>query len=588
MTAGFGFGPLPRPRQQEPVDLSPEELARMFNPQRLAGTGASMTLNGTGDLPAGIAEGMNAGGGVAAFSGLPPIMPQEMAPPGFDQRFGTAPPGQGFGLPDGAVDALRAGLSPQGQPSPVSVPLPPERPSAASLGPLSLGPLPPASPTLSRQRSSDSALGPTPPQSGSPGLIGSPLPPPRPAEFGPSATAIPEADLPAANAVAVQAQAPAPDVGGGFGEALSRFRSNGGFDLLGNIGMGLVTTRGVAPGIAAGLQLNQKQEATRVATDLARAEYGLKAGKLARETRGETATKAWLLSKGMDANLADAAMSNPTVLGSVMGQINKDPSRVTIGGNIYELKPGERPGASNLLGSAEASPDQIRARAQASAEGSAAGKPDEPFNLSAGQTRYSADGKPIVSAGTSSSDIFDRETKLRGEFTKQLGTFQDVHDGYGRVIAATEQRQVNPNAKSPAADIGLIFGYMKMLDPGSVVREGEYATAQNAASVPERVRNAYNKAMSGEFLTPEQRQGFIEQAESLYGKARGGAEGVAERYRGIATQYGVDPGRSVYLPDPYKAPKVGASRTRAPEVGAPLDIGGTRDAGGGITIKRVR
>ena len=35
-----------------------------------------------------------------------------------------------------------------------------------------------------------------------------------------------------------------------------------------------------------------------------------------------------------------------------------------------------------------------------------------------------------------------------------------------------------------AGDMALIFSYMKMLDPNSTVREGEYATAQDAGSIP--------------------------------------------------------------------------------------------------------
>ena len=56
--------------------------------------------------------------------------------------------------------------------------------------------------------------------------------------------------------------------------------------------------------------------------------------------------------------------------------------------------------------------------------------------------------------------------------------------------------------------ISLIFGFMKMLDPGSVVREGEFATAQNAASIPDRIRNAYNRALEGTRLNPQQREMF--------------------------------------------------------------------------------
>lgn len=574
----FGFGPLPPAKG----GFSVEDLATLFSPGGLAGQGqpafqppdeqvgflARRRL--LRDAEDGAAQAGLLSGNAMGQPGI-----QAPSPDGFT-------PGQGSPL-------QVAGIQPAAPVAPeMSVPLPPQRPSAADLGPLSFGPLPPASPTLSRQRSSDSALAQTPPQASGamPGLVGSPLPPPRPSDLGLPASPVSPADMPVPNAVPAQAQAPA-DSGFDFGGAMDRFAKRGGFDLLGNIGMGLMSTKGFTPGLVAGLQANQKQEALRATTDLARAEFGLKARKAGQADTGLNVTRAQLIAKGnapadVDTAIAASQAGQDDPLKSLLARAFPKAAEAPAG---FTLNPD---GSMRRIVGGPQDPTVKREDARATAEGSAAGKPDEPFNLSAGQTRYNADGTPIVSAGTSSSDVFDRETKLRGEFTKQLGTFQDVHDGYGRVIAATEQRQVNPNAKSPAADIGLIFGFMKMLDPGSVVREGEYATAQNAASVPERVRNAYNKAMSGEFLTPEQRQGFIEQAESLYGKARGGAEGVAERYRGIASQYGVDPGRSVYLPDPYKAPKVGASRTKAPEVGAPLDIGGTRDAGGGITIKRVR
>ena len=49
---------------------------------------------------------------------------------------------------------------------------------------------------------------------------------------------------------------------------------------------------------------------------------------------------------------------------------------------------------------------------------------------------------------------------------------------------------------------------MKLLDPPSVVREGEQATAYNASAVPDRVRNLYNRLLTGQRLTPAQREDF--------------------------------------------------------------------------------
>lgn len=44
-------------------------------------------------------------------------------------------------------------------------------------------------------------------------------------------------------------------------------------------------------------------------------------------------------------------------------------------------------------------------------------------------------------------------------------------------------------------DIAFIYSYMKMLDPGSTVREGEYANARNGGSVPEGIMIQYNKLL---------------------------------------------------------------------------------------------
>ena len=56
---------------------------------------------------------------------------------------------------------------------------------------------------------------------------------------------------------------------------------------------------------------------------------------------------------------------------------------------------------------------------------------------------------------------------------------------------------------------------MKALDPTSVVREGEFALAEQAAGVDDRVLNIYNKLIEGERLPPKQMDQFIETAQGL-------------------------------------------------------------------------
>lgn len=124
----------------------------------------------------------------------------------------------------------------------------------------------------------------------------------------------------------------------------------------------------------------------------------------------------------------------------------------------------------------------------------------------------------------------------RKEFTAlpQVKDFANQTAAYGRIIASVED-------PSPAGDLALIFNFMKVLDPGSVVREGEFATAANAGGVDERVRGMYNRVMSGERLTPEQRADFADRATRLYGNAQGQYKTIAEQYGKFATSAGLPP-----------------------------------------------
>jgi hypothetical protein len=122
---------------------------------------------------------------------------------------------------------------------------------------------------------------------------------------------------------------------------------------------------------------------------------------------------------------------------------------------------------------------------------------------------------------------------MRKEYNEQTKPYQEVKSAYGRLLSSED---------NAVGDLSLIFAYMKMLDPGSVVREGEFATAQNAAGVPEQIRNMYNKAVSGERLNKSQRESFKSQAKGLYNSAlesekivRTGLERISKGY-GLNTQ----------------------------------------------------
>lgn len=102
-------------------------------------------------------------------------------------------------------------------------------------------------------------------------------------------------------------------------------------------------------------------------------------------------------------------------------------------------------------------------------------------------------------------------------------------------------------AQSAAGDMSMIFAYMKMLDPGSTVREGEYANARNAGGVPDQIINLYNKAKDGQLLNPGQRSDFMSQAGNLYEAQATPARKLYQEFSGYAQRAGLDP--SQVLPD---------------------------------------
>ncbi len=132
-----------------------------------------------------------------------------------------------------------------------------------------------------------------------------------------------------------------------------------------------------------------------------------------------------------------------------------------------------------------------------------------------------------------SKTTFERASKLRSEISKVSTEFNKLNSAFGRIEATVTG---DPSA---AGDIALIFNFMKMLDPGSVVREGEFATAQQATGVPQRILNQYNKIIEGERLNPKQRTDFLNQSRKIFDRAQSDNEKAINKLVDIGKQFDV-------------------------------------------------
>ena len=148
------------------------------------------------------------------------------------------------------------------------------------------------------------------------------------------------------------------------------------------------------------------------------------------------------------------------------------------------------------------------------------------INPVTGEVIYQGEEKPAFEA----KDVADARKEFTGR--PEVKDFSKQTSAYGRVLASAK----DPSA---AGDLALIFNFMKVLDPGSTVREGEFATAQNAGGVDQRVVSLYNSITTGERLSPAQRDDFANRATRLYSDAESQYDNIARQYSTFAEQAGL-------------------------------------------------
>lgn len=112
---------------------------------------------------------------------------------------------------------------------------------------------------------------------------------------------------------------------------------------------------------------------------------------------------------------------------------------------------------------------------------------------------------------------------------------QEVSSSYNKMQLAAKYDN------DPTADMNLIFSYMKMLDPSSSVKEGEYASAKNTTGIPAMVLDTYNKVRTGNILNPIQRKQFLNQAKDIYSSQMDVQKQVDSQFRDIAKKSGIAP-----------------------------------------------
>ncbi len=142
------------------------------------------------------------------------------------------------------------------------------------------------------------------------------------------------------------------------------------------------------------------------------------------------------------------------------------------------------------------------------------------------------DVKPVIDM-TGGQKGFENEMKLASAFKQEpiYKDFSDMKSSFGQVVSSLSQG-------TPIGDVAGATKVMKLLDPGSVVRETELGIAMAAAGRMDRLNNYFNNMMTGQKLTPTQREDFKALSNELYAAAGQAYNQKRSEYEQFGNAYG--------------------------------------------------
>ena len=129
----------------------------------------------------------------------------------------------------------------------------------------------------------------------------------------------------------------------------------------------------------------------------------------------------------------------------------------------------------------------------------------------------------------------DQENKL---FSAYSGN--KVVQSFNKSTTQVKKLLTSLETDSGPGDIAAIFAFMKTLDPESVVRESEFATAANSSGSFRKLWNLWNKMKTGEALPEEVRKEFKTAGLRLYQQNQSALDNIRTDFARIAKNQGLD------------------------------------------------
>ena len=145
---------------------------------------------------------------------------------------------------------------------------------------------------------------------------------------------------------------------------------------------------------------------------------------------------------------------------------------------------------------------------------------------------------------------FKNVMQLGSEFKNE-----PIYKEYQGMQTAFNQVNTALNQETPIGDLAGATKMMKLMDPGSVVRESELALAMAAAGRMDLLKNLLNRAITGEKLTPQQRLDFKALSNELYAAAGQAYNNKRGEYEALGNAYKL-PNLNTALGAPANVPSI--------------------------------
>jgi len=148
--------------------------------------------------------------------------------------------------------------------------------------------------------------------------------------------------------------------------------------------------------------------------------------------------------------------------------------------------------------------------------------------------KKSGAGGTTVSVNTGEKG-FTNEFKIKDAFSAE-----PIYKEYQGMKSAFSQIQESLKKANPIGDVAAATKIMKLLDPGSVVRESELGIAMAATGKIDRLTNYVDMWKNGTLLTPTQRNEFNALATELFSASSKAYNDKRNEYASFGAKYGID------------------------------------------------